>query len=87
MRLNNKHIAFREFSLIFRIEITKDARIPEVIWRMVFVSAESAVVLLYDGVEQGGEYDVGLGIRGVDADAGVEVLHSRLDHIPEIRVK
>ncbi|GMR30158.1 hypothetical protein PMAYCL1PPCAC_00353, partial [Pristionchus mayeri] len=77
--------AGRVDELACKVEVRKEVglALSEVGGGLLLVGAESVVVYLDQGVEEGLEEGVGLGVRRVDSDSRVEVGDSGLDDVQE----
>jgi len=73
----------RDHILALRVDIDKGVNITEVLGRVLVGLLETNVVVFNDGVKEGSEKGVSLGIRGVDTDTRVKILNTRLNNIKE----
>lgn len=72
-----------DYVLAIGVNIDKAVDITEVLGGMAVGVLESDMVILNDGVKQGSEEGVGLGIGSIETNARVQVLNTRLDDIEE----
>ena len=78
---------FINLTIYLRVQVAQSLDVTKVAGRVLVSGLESDVVVFDDGVEQGTKDRVRIGVGGVDADARVQVLESRLDDVEQSRTQ
>lgn len=68
--------AGRDDEFVFGVHVDEGVQVTEVLCGVLVGLLEAHVVVFDDGVKEGSEEGVRLGIRGVDTNAGVKILHT-----------